>query len=141
MCVTARRQYQADTSAVAAASEFGGALVVATLNASGWALADDVQLLLKEMVRSAVDDEATSIVVRVDLHYDRIDIKVIDDRGAEGDPAEPRPSDHADAVVPAAWRGSTVTDTGRVVSWAQLPCSPRHTTRMSCTRRPDEPTH
>lgn len=144
MCVAASRRYPADSSAPAAARHFGAAAVISALTPPGWNLADDVTLLISELVTSAVIADASAVEVLVDLHRDRLDVTVTDDRPsaaaeAGGGAAVPDAGagDAADAggrIVAAIStnRGVRVAPNGRTATWARLPCDPRFTTGIKC---------
>jgi anti-sigma regulatory factor (Ser/Thr protein kinase) len=137
MCVAASRRYPADAAAPAAARHFGAAAVIAALTPSGWNLADDVTLLISELVTSAVIAEATAVDVLVDLHRDRVEVTVTDDRPAvAADARDPlTEGDGAGGRILAAIttnRGVRLIDRGRTASWARLPCDPRFTVGIKC---------
>lgn len=149
MCVAASRRYPADPSAPAAARHFGAAAVIAALTPAGWNLADDVTLLISELVTSAVIADASAVEVLVDLHRDRLDVTVTDDRPNEGaapaggaavpepDAGDPGTADAALAggrIVAAIStnRGVRVAANGRTATWARLPCDPRFTAGIKC---------
>jgi anti-sigma regulatory factor (Ser/Thr protein kinase) len=143
MCVAASRRYPADPSAPAAARHFGAAAVISALTPAGWNLADDVTLLISELVTSAVIADASAVEVLVDLHRDRLDVTVTDDRpngAAEAAVAAPDADDADDAadaggrIVAAIStnRGVRVAPNGRTATWARLPCDPRFTVGIKC---------
>lgn len=151
MCVAASRRYPADPSAPAAARHFGAAAVISALTPAGWNLADDVTLLISELVTSAVIADASAVEVLVDLHRDRLDVTVTDDRPggvaeAVGETAGPAPAAQSGAgakddaalaggrIVAAIStnRGVRVAANGRTATWARLPCDPRFTAGIKC---------
>jgi anti-sigma regulatory factor (Ser/Thr protein kinase) len=137
MCVAASRKYSADAAAPAAARHFGAAAVIAALTPAGWDLADDVTLLISELVTSAVIADATSVDVLVDLHRDRVDVTVTDDRPTSAPDAGPAPEagDAGGRILAAIStnRGVRRAD-GRTASWARLPCDARFTGGITCTQ-------
>ncbi|MDT4913915.1 MAG: hypothetical protein QOC66_3043 [Pseudonocardiales bacterium] len=137
MCVAASRRYPADSSAPAAARHFGAAAVIAALTPAGWDLADDVTLLISELVSSAVIADASAVEVMVDLHRDRLDVTVTDDRPrSPGEPVEPATDtgDPGGRILAAIStnRGVRVVNNGRTATWARLPCDPRFTEGIKC---------
>jgi hypothetical protein len=145
MCVAAHRRYSAGMSTPAAARQFGAAAVIAVLNPSGWNLADDAALVISELVSSAVKAGAASLDVLINLHRDRVEITVTDDRTS--DPAEtdtaPIPAkDPSRQILTAlsASRGAALADDGRTAAWAHLPCDPRSTTHINCVQQLRPPT-
>jgi anti-sigma regulatory factor (Ser/Thr protein kinase) len=150
MCVAASRRYPADPSAPAAARHFGAAAVISALTPAGWNLADDVTLLISELVTSAVIADASAVEVLVDLHRDRLDVTVTDDRpggGAEAAAEAAVPESDAGDASPAidaaraggrivaaisTNRGVHAAANGRTATWARLPCDPRFTAGIKC---------
>jgi anti-sigma regulatory factor (Ser/Thr protein kinase) len=137
MCVAASRRYPADSSAPAAARHFGAAAVISSLTPAGWNLADDVTLLISELVTSAVVAEARAVEVLVDLHRDRLDVTVTDDRPQpDGEPvaAAPVPAGAGGRILAAIStdRGVRSAGNGRTATWARVPCDPRFTAGIKC---------
>jgi anti-sigma regulatory factor (Ser/Thr protein kinase) len=139
MCVAASRRYPADPSAPAAARHFGAAAVIASLTPAGWNLADDVTLLISELVTGAVIADASAVEVLVDLHHDRLDVTVTDDRPDSaappadgGDPADPDDAGGRILAAISTNRGVRRVANGRTATWARLPCDPRFTTGIKC---------
>lgn len=141
MCVVGTRHYQASTSALSAARNFGAALVIAAVNPSGWRLADDTALVISEFVTAGVKAGATVAEVGVEVHYDEVAITVVDDR----DPDTPAASgsDPLDAqglglnvVAALAVDQGTSSTSGRTTAWAHLACDPSFTAQLPCERRP-----
>jgi hypothetical protein len=143
LCVAARRRYPADTSALAAARQFGAAAVIAALTPAGWDLADDVTLLISEFVTSALRAEASSIEVLVDLHRTRLDVTVTDDR--PGTPSRSTATianlhnnvdmdDRVTRILAAvsSSRGVQIAEDGKTATWARLLCDPRFTAGIAC---------
>jgi anti-sigma regulatory factor (Ser/Thr protein kinase) len=136
MCVAASRRYPADPSAPAAARHFGAAAVIAALTPAGWDLADDVTLLISELVTGSVIADASAVEVLLDLHRDRLDVTVTDDRpDSSAPPADPAdPGDAGGRILAAIStnRGVRRVANGRTATWARLPCDPRFTTGIHC---------
>lgn len=146
MCVQARRAYAASTAAPAAARQFGAAAVIASISPAGWDLADDAALVISELVSGSVKAGATRLEVLLDLHLDRLDITVSDDRrllvrdppGAAANPmADPG---HQIVAALTRRRGEHVSEDGATQVWAQLPCDPAATTNITCTEPPERGT-
>lgn len=142
MCVQARRAYAASTAAPAAARQFGAAAVIASISPAGWNLADDAALVISELVSSAVKAGATELEVTLNLHRDRLEITVADDRQLLApDPPAATPPGSVDPglqIVTAltSRRGARVAADGRTEVWAHLPCDPAATTNITCVEAP-----
>jgi hypothetical protein len=138
MCTSARRQYFATTAAPASAREFGAAMVIASLNPAGWRLADDVEIVVSELVTESLGSAAESISVAIDMHYDRLALVVVDDRPAAG----PDPEDTSDGTRRLILdRLTDRLETTRerengTVTRASITCDPRWTTKVPCALRP-----
>lgn len=139
MCSTAERTYQGGTGAPAAARAFGHSLVMAALVPAGWQLADDVSVVISELVTRAVCAGASSMTVRVTVHYDHLDIRLTHDRDAllpaiGGPDAEQTRRTLLDRLT--TWVHTTEPEAGRVVTEARIRCDPRHTGKLDCRLRP-----
>lgn len=143
VCVQARRAYAASTAAPAAARQFGAAAVIASISPAGWNLADDAALVISELVSSAVKAGADNLEVRLDLHRDRLEISVVDDRQllAPDPPAAPASAsaDPSLQILDALTtrRGARVGDDGRTMVWAHLPCDLAATSGITCDEPPE----
>lgn len=136
MCMTVHREFDGSTDTPTAARRFGCAAVIAALRPSGWDVADDAEIVISELVTEAVRAGARHVELLVDLHHDRLEISVTDDRRPAGSTGRSRD------VMPAAssqilsaltsHRGASTGDDGRTTSWAELECDPRSTTLVSC---------
>jgi hypothetical protein len=136
MCVVGRRQYEASTSALSAARNFGAALVIAAVNPSGWRLADDTALVISEFLTAGVRAGATTAEVGVEVHYDQVMITVTDDREPGSDDAS-EADELGRSVVAALASGQGRSATGRrTTAFARLACDPSFTTQLRCERRP-----
>lgn len=140
MCVTAVRTYAGSVSAPSSARAFGNSAVMAALPPPGWSLADDLSIVVSELVTAAVDAGASSIAVTVTLHYDHLEVLVSHDEAALV-PARDVPEDAVGtrrAVLGALTTELTTTmrADGRTYTRAHMSCDPRHTADMSCRLRP-----
>jgi hypothetical protein len=137
MCVQARRGYTADARTAAAARRFGEAFVIATIRPDGWHLSDDTALVISELVTDAVKAQAAAIDVDVEIHVDRVEIVVTDDRRSErqavADDSTRRSRQILDSITfgtefrPAVDHHTSV--------WAQLRCDPALTEHIACKYR------
>jgi hypothetical protein len=139
MCVSARRNYAGGDSAVAAARDFGNAAVMAALQPSGWAVGDDVAIVLSELVTEALETGAHAVSVNVTVHYDHIAV-VLERRDGDAEPAGPGITSEEGAlrraVLGALTSEITRSAEGAVgIVEARLPCDPALTTNVSCRFR------
>lgn len=138
MCMTVHREFDGSTDTPAAARRFGCAAVIAALRPSGWDVADDAEIVISELVTAAVRAGAHRVELLVDLHHDRLEISVTDDRAAL-EPSDPAGPSEATASTSSqiltaltTHRGARTDDDGRTVSWAELGCDPSATTLVTC---------
>lgn len=136
MCLTVRRGFDGGTDTPAAARRFGCAAVIAALLPSGWDVADDAEIVISELVTAAVRNGATDVELLVDLHHDRLEISVTDDRGTAahtlgGTTATTTTSSQILEALTTE-RGTRMDASGRTVAWAALACDPLATTLFPC---------
>lgn len=139
MCMTVHREFDGSTDTPAAARRFGCAAVIAALRPSGWDVADDAEIVISELVTAAVRAGAHRVELLVDLHHDRLEISVTDDRAAlepsdpAAGPSEATASTSSQILTAlTTHRGARTDDDGRTVSWAELGCDPSATTLVTC---------
>jgi hypothetical protein len=137
MCVAAQRRFVASTATPAAARLFSAAAVIAGLKPIGWDVSDDAALVTSEFTTAAVLAGASYVDVRVDLHYDRIEIGISDDRPVEPLSAPPAVNDDPSAHIVAALalKQGTHIGNGATSTWAWLDCDPAFTVDLACDRR------
>lgn len=140
MCLSAKRSYPGDVSAPRAARHFGHSIVVAALVPAGWALADDVSVVISELATTAVNDGATMIELQVTVHYDRLVIDLIHDApalvGARAQPNDARQARQALLRALTTRLDTGSSPAGRVCTEAEMRCNPRHTGKVTCRHRP-----
>jgi hypothetical protein len=139
MCTSARRHYAATTAAPASAREFGAAIVIASLHPSGWRLADDVEIVVSELVSESLACSSGPIGVEIDLHYDRLTLAVEDDRGHEPAASSDAGDDDTRRLILAGLTEQVETthiDGDGTVTRASIACDPLWTARVPCDRRP-----
>ena len=140
MCISAERKYRGSVTAPAAARDFSHSIVIAMLIPAGWRLADDVAIVISELVTAGVDSAAKTIDVKVTVHFDHLEIEVA----------------HPD-LVPAATNGSSTAAAqtrdivleglttrlsresladGRICARAEMRCDPLYTEAVACQYRP-----
>ncbi len=139
MCLSSQRSYPAAATTPAAARTFAHAMVVAGLEPSGWFVADDIEVIVSELVTEAVAALPNDIRVAVDVHYDRLHISLAHD----GAPPNPRAQDDPAAVLRehvldalASNRDVTAEAGGLTKNAAEVLFDPRHTASLSCQLRP-----
>jgi len=134
MCLTRHRDYPGDVRAIAAARDFVAALVVATLDPSGWGVADDAALLASELVTRAVEAGCSHLDLLAALHADRLELSVTG-YGGEGEPVQSELRDRLVAGVATSAQFARRPD-GTTVGSARLPCEPRWTVGVPCASGP-----
>lgn len=140
MCTSAERAYQGGKDAPAAARGFGHSMVVAALLPGGWNLADDVAIVISELVTGAIVAGAPSVRVRVSVHYDHVEVQVSHRDGALVTGAGQHETAVATrrAVLNALTHRMTIEqhEDGHVHAHARLRCDPRFTEKIACRYRP-----
>jgi hypothetical protein len=139
VCLSGKREYAAEATAPAAARNFGHAMVVAALDPAGWELADDMEVVVSELVSAALAAHPTTIELAVDVHYDRLDIALGHDGSTQ---VSEEPADAVSRVrevllggLTSALRVRSGSD-GRTRTTAMLRCDPRFTRSLACRYRP-----
>jgi len=130
MCLIRRRDYPGDPSAIAAARDFVAALVVAMLDPSGWAVADDAALLASELVTGAVEAGCSHLDLLAALHEDRLELSVTGFGGSGSVDSSLRERLVAGVAESAQF---TRRPDGTTVGSARLSCERRWTAGVPCT--------
>lgn len=140
MCTSAHREFTATIAAARSARQFAVTALTSALPRAGVDVVDDCELVIGELVANAINVDAKSIDVSIQIHHDRIELAVTDD--AHGWPVL-RPPDPAAtsgrglqivAALAPSW-GVTIDDDRRTVVWAHLSCEPATTSGMHCRFR------
>jgi hypothetical protein len=140
MCFSAERTYEGNVNAPAAARAFGHSVVVATLIPAGWALADDVAIVISELVTDAVDADASSVEVHVTVHFDHVEIDMT--RGLPLQVLVPPVAETVSdtrGIILGALTTDLTTETlqdGRTRTRAIMQSDPEFTTKVGCRFRP-----
>jgi hypothetical protein len=115
-------------------------MVVAALDPRGWGLADDMEVVVSELVTVALATGPSSIDLALDVHYNHLELVLTHD-GEPGDDADDR-SDHVDDLRAALLAGLTdalhITDeaAGQTATTATFQCDPSYTAGLHCRQRP-----
>lgn len=140
MCRRTHRRFVAAVPAARQARQFATATLAAAIDGTGSAVVDDAELVVGELVVNAIQADASSVDLQLEVHYDRIEIAVTDDgtgrptlRVAASDDPSGRGLQIV-AAVAADW-GATVDADGRTVVWATMRCDPQYTTELACEYR------
>lgn len=143
MCFSAERTYEGSINAPAAARAFGHSVIVATLVPAGWALADDVAIVISELVTAAVDAEASSLQVDVTVHFDHVEIELTRALSAQVlVPSAAEAVSDTRGIILGALTTDLTTETladGRTRTRAFMRCDPRFTAKVECRFRPAGP--
>jgi hypothetical protein len=139
MCLSAQRHFSITTHAPAAARQFGHAVIVTALQPGGWPLADDVGLVISELVSDAHDRGAAQADVNLDVHFDHVELRIVDDgpphlRRADDDVAARARQRILDALADDLITDMTSNGNARTV--AELTVDPVHTRTLACERKP-----
>jgi hypothetical protein len=115
-------------------------MVMVALVPAGWALADDVSVVISELATTGVEAGARSITVRVTVHYDHLEIGLTHDEAAPT-PVETPESDAVAtrrAILAALTTRVRTLDLGaqQISTEVEMRCDPQHTTRVPCVLRP-----
>ncbi|HKC29028.1 MAG TPA: hypothetical protein VKB75_13535 [Jatrophihabitans sp.] len=106
---------------------------------AGWSLADDVGLVISELVTDAHDRGAAQADVNVDVHFDHVELRIVDDRPRElygpADDIAARARQRildtlADDLV------TDMTSNGSARTVAELTVDPTHTRTLACEQKP-----
>ena len=138
MCLVRGRDYPAGTAAVSPARTSTAAFLVAALRPQGWAVADDAELVVSELMTGCLLTDAQRIHLDVQLHWNHVAVTVTDDRSATpraqfGPLAEVR-----QRVLEALTSRTDVhrLGDGRTATSARLPCKPDYAGNVACELRP-----
>lgn len=134
MCVRRGRSYAVSQRSPETARDFAHALIVATLDPRGWSVADDVSIVVSELVSEALHRDAAKLEVSAVVHFDHIELSFCDDRPATA------------AATPEGLRAQIIErltaetraerrPTGETVVLARVPCDPRATAGVPCEMR------
>lgn len=142
MCLSGSRHYTADAAAPAAARNFAHAMVVAALDPRGWTLADDMEVVVSELVTVALATNPSIIDVALDVHYNHVALVLTHD-GRPGIGVSDE-SDHVGDLRAALLAGLTDamhvsdSDAGQTATTAMLRCDPSYTLGLDCRHRPTD---
>lgn len=142
MCLNSQRSYPPAATTPAAARTFAHAIIVAALEPSGWSVADDIEVIVSELVTEALAAQPSDIRVAIDVHYDRLQVTLAHDgsaldAAAEDDPAAALRKNVLDAL--ASSRDVTEEAGGLTKNAAELLFDPRHAASLACRLRAPEP--
>jgi hypothetical protein len=134
MCIRRARSYAVSRRSPEAARDFAHALIVATLDPRGWSVADDVSIVVSELVSEALHRNAATLALDATVHFDHIELRCSDDRPAGGD------------VAPHGLRAQILEQitlqlqavrsaSGEATLVARVACDPAATTGVPCELR------
>lgn len=107
---------------------------------AGWSLADDVSVVISELVTMSVEAGAKSITVRVTVHYDHLEIALTGDNDVctAADTLEPDAVAARRAILAALTDQMSThqLDEHQVSTEVEIRCDPQYTTRVPCRQRP-----
>lgn len=135
MCFTVERTFPAELASVARARRFTSAFVVSALHPAGWHVVDDATLLVSELVTTALQRGADRVTVRVDAHFDRIEITVTAGDVIPVDVGWLETSDVRARIVEDLTGDFHTCAVDGEVSTASLPCPPAHARGIPCSFR------
>jgi two-component sensor histidine kinase len=102
---------------------------------------DDCGLVVGELIANAIQADANTIDVSVELHHGRIGLAVTDDaHGWLAGPSPTRPGCRGGrglqiiAALAACW-GATIDEDRHTIVWVQLFCNPLATNGVQCRYR------
>ena len=138
MCLARYRDYPAGTAAVAPARTSTAAFLVAVLRPPGWAVADDAELVVSELMTGCLLANAHRIELQVQLHWDQVALTVTDDRTVPAVASFAPLAEVRQRVLVAVTSRTEIwlLDDGRTVTGAWLPCEPAYAAAVSCELRP-----
>jgi hypothetical protein len=140
MCISVERSYPGTTRAPAAARAFVTSVVVAALDPAGWELADDVSVVVSDLVTEAAESGASTIDVRATVHYEEVALSVAHREPtampANREPEGTRATRGAVLEALTAELSTKLDSEGRTCVHAKLACNPAHTRKVYCRFRP-----
>jgi hypothetical protein len=134
MCLRRGRSYAVSRRAPEAARDFAHALIVATLDPRGWSVADDVSIVVSELVSEALSHDAATLELSATVHFDHVELRCADDRPSG---AEVAPQGLRAQILEqfTAHMRAERSESGQAVFVARVACNPTATAGVPCELR------